>query len=91
MDRGDPLRKASFESKERGFAPSGRRFNSRRGSGIAQNDKGHPKVAFVFAWWTRRELNPRPKAISGQDYMLISLIWSRRRHEREPPCRQPVR
>lgn len=28
----------------------------------------------VFCWWTRRESNPRPKAICGQDYMLISLI-----------------
>ena len=31
------------------------------------------RVAFLLLrWWTRRELNPRPKAISGQDYMLSS-------------------
>ena len=32
------------------------------------------RVAFLLllCWWTRRELNPRPKAISGQDYMLSS-------------------
>ena len=31
-------------------------------------------VAFLLllCWWTRRELNPRPKAISGQDYMFSS-------------------
>ena len=26
----------------------------------------------LLCWWTRRELNPRPKAISGQDYMFSS-------------------
>ena len=25
-------------------------------------------------WWTRRELNPRPKVINGQDYMFSSVI-----------------
>jgi hypothetical protein len=25
-------------------------------------------------WWSRRELNPRPQAITGQFYMLSSLI-----------------
>ena len=27
---------------------------------------------WAWIWWTRRELNPRPKAISGQDYMFSS-------------------
>ena len=26
-------------------------------------------------WWSRRELNPRPKAITGQFYMCSCLIW----------------
>lgn len=26
-------------------------------------------------WWSRRELNPRPKAITGQFYMFSCLIW----------------
>jgi len=26
-------------------------------------------------WWSRRELNPRPQAITGQFYMLSCLIW----------------
>lgn len=25
-------------------------------------------------WWSRRELNPRPKAITGQFYMFSCLI-----------------
>lgn len=25
-------------------------------------------------WWTRGELNPRPKAITGQIYMFSALI-----------------
>jgi hypothetical protein len=33
-----------------------------------------PRGASCLLWWTRRELNPRPKAICGQDYMLSSLI-----------------
>jgi len=30
------------------------------------------RLSWISKWWTRRELNPRPKAISGQDYMLSS-------------------
>lgn len=30
------------------------------------------KNRWAIGWWTRRELNPRPKAISGQDYMFSS-------------------
>ena len=30
------------------------------------------RISCIGKWWTRRELNPRPKAISGQDYMFSS-------------------
>ena len=30
------------------------------------------RLSWISKWWTRRELNPRPKAISGQDYMFSS-------------------
>ena len=40
-----------------------------------KNATAHPiGPAVAFLWWTRRELNPRPKAIDGQDYMLSSVI-----------------
>ena len=35
------------------------------------NDK-RPFRGVCVVWWTRRELNPRPKAVNGQDYMLSS-------------------
>lgn len=52
-----------------------------RGCGLKPRTKSLDKkqnatarVAFCFLWWTRRGSNPRPKAIGGQDYMLISVI-----------------
>jgi hypothetical protein len=39
-----------------------------------QAKKNPNRIRDFTVWWTRRELNPRPKAISGQDYMLSSLI-----------------
>ena len=32
------------------------------------------RLSWISKWWTRRELNPRPKAINGQDYMFSSVI-----------------
>jgi hypothetical protein len=50
----------------RGFKP--------RAKSLDKKQNATARVAFCFLWWTRRGLNPRPKAIDGRDYMLISVI-----------------
>ena len=59
-------------------AASARSFCSQEKSPRALISLGlsHPTGCLrCFKWWSRGELNPRPKAITGQFYMRSSLIW----------------
>jgi len=41
----------------------------------ATKEKANRETVGLWRWWSRRESNPRPQAITGQFYMLSWLIW----------------
>ena len=57
------------------FVPIGLAFAARTSAKLrAGKKKPQPGMAGVLCWWSRRELNPRPKVLYRQFYMRIPVI-----------------